>query len=75
MPYFVYEITTDRKLSFIEVFDKFPDAKKLCREKREQGKVTPGSTIRLVFAKNQKEAEGLLKERRKPSSPVEEWEV
>ncbi len=76
MPYFVYEISDDRKqLSYINAFEKFAPAKKLCREKREQGDVTPGSTVRMVFAKDKKQAEGLLKERRKPSSPLEEWEA
>jgi hypothetical protein len=75
MPYFVYEVSAERKLTYVEVFDDFASAKNLCRSKREQGEITPGSTVRLVFAKDRKQAEGLLKERRKPSSPVEEWEV
>ena len=38
--------------------------------------LTPEDTysVRLVFAKNKKEAENLLRTPRKPSTPVEEWE-
>ena len=75
MPYFVYEISPDRKLAYVEVFDEYKSAKNLCRDKRKAGELTKGHELRMVFAKNQKEAEGLLKEKRKPSTPIEEWEV
>lgn len=75
MPYFIYEISPERKLTYIEVFDDYKSAKSLCRDKRKSGEVTKGHDLRMVFAKNKKEAEGLLKEKRKPSTPIEEWEV
>jgi hypothetical protein len=75
MPYFVYEISPERKLTYVETFDDYRSAKNLCRDKRKAGEVTGGHDLRMVFAKNQKEAEGLLKQKRKPSTPIEEWEV
>jgi hypothetical protein len=75
MPYFVFEIGADRKLAFVEAFDKYQPAKDLCRTRREQGELAQGASIRLVHAKNEKEAARLLSERRKPSTPLEEWEV
>jgi hypothetical protein len=74
MPYFVYKVEQDRSVEHLDTFDDFATAKKLCREQREA--LTPGdtSTVRMVFAKNTKEAENLLRTPRKPSTPVEEWE-
>lgn len=75
MPYFVYEISPERKLNYVEVFDDYRSAKTVCRDRRKAGEVEKGHELRMVFAKNQKEAEGLLKQKRKPSTPIEEWEV
>ena len=75
MPYFVFEIDSDRKLTFIESFEDYRSAKTLCRDRRKAGEVSQGADLRMIFAKNQKEAQALLKEKRKPSTPVEEWEV
>ena len=75
MPYFVYEISPERKLTYVEVFDDYRSAKNLCRDRRAGGDMTKGHELRMVFANNQKEAEGLLKQKRKPSTPIEEWEV
>ncbi len=75
MPYFVYEISPERELTLVEEFGDYKSAKNLCRDKRKAGEVIEGHDIRMVFAKNQKEAKALLKEKRKPSTPIEEWEV
>jgi hypothetical protein len=75
MPYFVYEISPERKLNYVEVFDDYRSAKNLCRDRRKTGEIEKGHELRMVFANNQKEAEGLLKQKRKPSTPIEEWEV
>lgn len=75
MPYFVYQIDAEKAMTYIDEFDDFKSAKDLCRSKREQGAVPQDSNIRLIFAKNKKEAKSLLKEKRKPSTPIEEWEV
>lgn len=74
MPYFVYKIEQDRSVEYLDSFDKFAPAKTFCREKREALKPEDTGTVRLVFAKDKKEAETLLRTPRKPSTPVEEWE-
>lgn len=72
MPYFVYYVTqhTDsnrKSLEHIETFDSFKRARTLARETRAQlqGAGDPRD-CRLIFAKNQVEAEKLL------SAPREE---
>ena len=74
MPYFVYKIEQDRSVEYIDAFEDFKSAKQLCREKRDAIKPDDSHSVRLVFAKDKKEAENLLRTRRKPSTPVEEWE-
>lgn len=74
MPYFVYKVDDDRSLEHIETFESFSDAKKLCRDQRTALKSVEPVSVRIVFAKNQKEAESLLRTPRKPSTPLEEWE-
>ncbi|MCB1773193.1 MAG: hypothetical protein KDI88_06215 [Gammaproteobacteria bacterium] len=72
MPYFVYYVNQqadqDRKsLEYVETFDNFKQARNLARDKRaalrDQGS---SADCRLIFAKNQVEAEKLL------SAPREE---
>lgn len=74
MPYFVYKVDDKRSLEYIETFESFSDAKKLCRDQRAALKPNEPVTVRIVFAKHQKEAESLLKTPHKPSTPLEEWE-
>jgi hypothetical protein len=75
MSYFVFLIDAEKALTYVDEFDDFKSAKDLCRSKREEGVIPKNGNIRLIFAKNKKEAKSLLKEKRKPSTPVEEWEV
>jgi hypothetical protein len=66
MPYFVYYVTqhadSNRKsLEHLETLDKFKAARSLAREKRAELKAKDSaSDCRLIFAKNQTEAEKLL---------------
>ena len=72
MPYFVYYVTqhadSNRKsLEHLETLDNFKTARNLAREKRAQLKAEGSERdCRLIFAKNQTEAEKLL------SAPREE---
>jgi hypothetical protein len=72
MPYFVYYVTqaadSGRKsLEHIETFDNFMAARQLARERRAALHGKDGAPdCRLIFAKNQVEAEKLL------SSPRDE---
>ncbi|MEJ2576625.1 MAG: hypothetical protein P8106_08035 [Gammaproteobacteria bacterium] len=71
MPYFVYHIVTHadtgkKTLTHLETFGDFKSARTLARERRAT--LEPGSSedYRLIFAKNETEAEKLL------SAPREE---
>ena len=75
MPYFVYQIDADKGLTYVDEFGDFNSAKDLCRSKREEGTIPENGNIRLIFANNKKEAKSLLKAKRGPSTPIEEWEV
>jgi hypothetical protein len=72
MPYFVYyveqSVTNERKqLEHLETFDNFKQARTLAREKRAELKESGSARdCRMIFAKNQTEAEKLL------SAPREE---
>ncbi|MCB1790326.1 MAG: hypothetical protein KDJ24_08505 [Gammaproteobacteria bacterium] len=69
MPYFVYYVTENagsakKVLEHIETFDNYKTARALARERRgalkDDPAATPGRDCRLIFAKNQIEAEKLL---------------
>lgn len=71
MPYFVYHIATDldsnqKQLSHVETCDSYKEARSLARSKRAEGGLAANEEIRMIFAKNQVEAEKLL------SAPREE---
>ncbi len=75
MPYFVFRISPDKQLTLVDVFDRFMEAKKVCRDMRAAQAPGDRDVIRLAFAKEEREAKRLLSERREPSSPLEEWEA
>ena len=76
MPYYVYRISADRQeLTPVQVFEKFKPAMQCCRTLRQEQSAEDNSTVRMIFAKDEKTAAGLLKANHKPSGPVEEWEV
>lgn len=64
MPYYVYRISPERKLTLLNTFDKFIEAKELARSLRAQQ--APGATdiIRMIFAENPKKAQLLLTDTR-----------
>lgn len=72
MPYFVYFVTQQadqnrKSLEYVDTFDTFKSARTVAREKRAELREKPGeSDCRLIFARNQVEAEKLL------SAPREE---
>ncbi|MDH5633847.1 MAG: hypothetical protein OEZ10_12750 [Gammaproteobacteria bacterium] len=75
MPYFVYRISPDRKtLDLIDAHERFRDAKNQARDLRKAQEPGDAVTVRVIFAQDRREAEVLLKESHKPSSPLEEWE-
>lgn len=60
MPYFVYDVSeSPKKLVHLETFVKYREAKDFVRNKRaESGSV---ESVRMIFARNDVEAEKLLK--------------
>ena len=60
MPYFVYRISTDRKLTLIDTFVKFKEAKDHARSLRAQQAADDRNIIRMIFAEDQKKAQLLL---------------
>ena len=78
MPYFIYKITSGstgaiKELEFVEKYDEFKQAKKIIREKRMEIELDNRTTIKMIFAENELEAEQRLREPR--NAPIlREWE-
>ncbi|MEO5342669.1 MAG: hypothetical protein H7842_04915 [Gammaproteobacteria bacterium SHHR-1] len=66
MPYFVYQITEPRQLELLQQFDSYKQARELARGKRAELGVNSAIQVRMIFARNNAEAEKLL------STPREE---
>lgn len=60
MPYFVYRVTPPRKLEHIETFTSFKPARDLVRARRAELEGGGETMVRMIFAKDQIEAEKLL---------------
>jgi hypothetical protein len=60
MPYYVYRITPPRQLEHLETFASFKEARELARARRAQLDAADGASVRMIFAKDQIEAEKLL---------------
>ncbi len=78
MPYFIYRIANGeqksaRKVTYLNEFENFRDAKKDVKQMRVDQAADDSGTYKVIFAKNQAEAEKLLLEYRE--EPVtKEWE-
>jgi hypothetical protein len=64
MPYFVYRISPERKLTLIETFAKFKQAKDLARALRAQQATDDRNVVRMIFAEDPKKAQLLLSNKR-----------
>ncbi|MGB5834128.1 MAG: hypothetical protein WBG92_19375 [Thiohalocapsa sp.] len=60
MPYFVYKITPSLELTHIDTKDRYQDARTIVRELRESRADGDDFDYRLMFARQQGEAEKLL---------------
>jgi len=60
MPYYVYRIKPPRQLEHLETFASFKQARELARMQRAGHDPADGSSVRMIFAKDQVEAEKLL---------------
>jgi len=75
MPYFVFRISGDNQFTLVKDYEKFQEAKQVCRSLRAEASPGSAERIRMAFAKTEYEAKRLLSERRSPASPLEEWEA
>ncbi|MCF7984374.1 MAG: hypothetical protein K9L70_08225 [Thiohalocapsa sp.] len=60
MPYYVYKVSPKLQLTYIDSKDRYQDARAIVRSLREQRAEGDDSDYRLIFAKQQGEAEKLL---------------
>ncbi|NEX21663.1 hypothetical protein G3480_15315 [Thiorhodococcus mannitoliphagus] len=60
MPYFVYKISPPRVLEYIETCDRYQEAREIVRDRRKSEARDTGVEFRLIFAKQQGDAERLL---------------
>jgi hypothetical protein len=60
MPYFVYKITPPRQLEHLNTVESYQDARTMVRVRREGEPRNAGVEYRLIFARQQGEAEKLL---------------
>lgn len=75
MPYFVFRVMPNKQLKLVEVFAKYPEAKKICRELRLAESPDNPNAIRMAFAEDEVKAKRLVTEKHEPTSPLEEWEA
>jgi len=64
MPYYIYRIVeTDnvKKLEHLQTLSKYREARQIVRDKREHKTADDLADYRMIFAKNETEAETLLK--------------
>ncbi|QIK37513.1 hypothetical protein GWK36_05445 [Caldichromatium japonicum] len=60
MPYFVYKITPPRQLEHLDTVEQYQRAREIVRERRRNEPPGTGVEYRLIFARQQAEAERLL---------------
>lgn len=75
MPYYVFRFSPDKKLTLVNTFAKYQEAKDLCRQLRQTESPDNPNAVRMAFAEDEVKAKRLLADRRQPSSPLEEWEA
>lgn len=78
MPYFIYKITSGstgalKDLECIDKYDEYKQAKKVIREKRTDFEKESRTTLKMIFAEDEFEAEQRLSASR--DAPIlREWE-
>ncbi len=68
MPYYIYKVQQNLslQLSKLEAHDAFRDASARAKDLRREMALADGSTVKVVFAENELEAEDLLSQVREP---------
>jgi len=62
MPYMIYKIFAERRLEYVDAKDSYREAKEQVRAMRKAQTAEDGYLVRMIYAKNQEEAERLLTE-------------
>ena len=57
MPYFVYKISPPRRLEHLATVERYQDARTMVRNRRQAEPRETGVEYRLIFARQQEEAE------------------
>ena len=73
MPYLVYKIFDEKKLEYVDTKPSYREAKEMVAAMRKEQGEDPDHLVRMVFAKNQSEAERLLTEEREAPPAGEEY--
>ena len=68
MPYFLYRISPERKLTLLETFEKFQAAKGVARRLRAEQAAGDAHRIRMIPAANREQAQRLLTDLRNPKT-------
>lgn len=75
MPYFVYSKSPDNQVEILSEHEKYKEAKQVVTELRvNQKESDKDQVMRMVFAKDKREAKRLATVKREIASPLEEWE-
>ncbi len=64
MPYFIYRISPQRFLTYVDEFVHYRDARGEARRIRAEQSGNDADSVKIIFAKDRSEAESLLKTRR-----------
>ena len=72
MPYFVYEIHPPKRLTLVDSFEGYRDARARARELRAALGTDTEQTVRVIFAQSSEAAVRLLQEVREPRPLGEE---
>jgi hypothetical protein len=80
MPYFIYKITSGstgaiKNLECINKYDEYKQAKKFIREKRTEFEGDSRTSLKMIFAEDEFEAEQRLSTSASRDAPIlREWE-
>jgi hypothetical protein len=69
MPYFIYRISPQRFLTYVNEFAHYREARHTARQMRQEQPQDDLDTVKIIFAKDRGDAESVLKtpRERKPS--------
>lgn len=66
MPYFVFRISPPMKLSLLDAFPAYRDARQFARAQRTEPAAEDAAIVKVIFAPNEAQARTLLQTKREP---------